>query len=163
MPTPFKVGDIVCSKNTPWGCWIYNGAKPFVLTEMSNWTSEMSKERGVKGASEWKDKLLENHKQVGDATDMTASGYFLVSDPGDRYTGEFFGECMHDYTDLEYYRGEFVGGERVLLPISYFLKGEISEDTFVKACEIIKSQEETKWNIRTLGIVDEWIKKLGLE
>jgi hypothetical protein len=163
VPTPFKVGDIVCSKKTPFGYRIYNGDQPFVLTWMSNWTSEMSKERGDKNPAEWQDRLLASHKETGDASDMTANGYFLATDYSDRYTGEFYGECMHDYTDLEYYRGEFIGGERVLLPISYFIKGEINEHTFAKACEIIKKQEETKHDIRCLGILDEWVKKLGLE
>ena len=163
VPTPFKVGDIVCSKKTPFGYRIYNDDQPFVLTWMANWTSEMSKERGDKNPAEWQDRLLKNHKETGDATDMTANGYFLATDYSDRYTGEFYGECMHDYTDLEYYRGEFIGGERVLLPISSFIKGEIDEHTFAKACEIIKKQEETKCDIRCLGILDEWVKKLGLE
>jgi hypothetical protein len=30
---------------------------------MSNWTSEISKERGDKKAGEWQDKLLDNHKK----------------------------------------------------------------------------------------------------
>lgn len=163
VPTPFKVGDIVCSKKTPFGYRIYNDDQPFVLTWMANWTSEMSKERGDKNPAEWQDRLLKNHKETGDATDMTANGYFLATDYSDRYTGEFYSECMHDYTDLEYYRGEFIGGERVLLPISSFIKGEIDEHTFAKACEIIKKQEEIKCDIRCLGILDEWVKKLGLE
>lgn len=162
VPTPFKVGDIVCSKKTPFGYCVYNGDQPFVLTWMANWTSEMSKERGDKNAAEWQDRLLASHKETGDSSDMTANGYFLATDYNDRYTGEFYGECMHDYTDLEYYRGEYIGGERVLLPISYFIKGEIGEQTFAKACEIIKKQEEIKWDISCLGILDEWAHKLGL-
>ena len=51
----------------------------------------------------------------------------------------------------------------MLLPISYFVKGEINEHTFAKACEIIKNQEEIKHDIRCLGILDEWVKKLGIE
>jgi hypothetical protein len=51
----------------------------------------------------------------------------------------------------------------VLLPISYFIKGEIDADTFAKACEIIKKQEEINWDISCLGILDEWVHKLGLE
>lgn len=163
VPTPFKVGDIVCSKKTPFGYQIYNGNQPFVLTWMANWTSEMSKERGDKDAAEWQDKLLVSHKERGDSTDMIANGYFLEIDYNDSYTGRFYAECMHDYTDLEYYRGEFVGGERVLLPVSYFIKGEISERDFARACEIIFKQEDVKRDIKYLGMYDEWIKKLGLK
>ena len=163
VPTPFKVGDIVCSKNTPFGYYKFDCSHPFVVKHMANWDYKTSIERGDRLAKESQDKLLQYHKNYGDATDMTAHGYFLSTDYGDRYTGGFYSECMHDYTDLEYYRGEFVGGERVLLPISYFVKDEINEEEFFKACSIIKNQEEVKWDIRCLGIVDEWVKKLGLK
>ena len=163
VPTPFKVGDIVCSKNTPFGYRICNGEQPFVLTFMSNWTYEMSKERGDKFAKEKQDRLLQYHKNYGDASDMTAHGYFLSTDYGNRYNGEFYGECMHDYVDLEYYRGEFKGGERVLLVISDFIKGEINADTFAKTCEIIKKQEDIKKETSYLGMLDEWLIKVGLK
>ncbi len=94
---------------------------------------------------------------------MTASGYFLSSDYNDRFTGGFYNEVMHDYVDLEYYRGEFNGGERVLLPIKYFLSGDIDDETFAKACEIIKKQEEVKEEIRYLNMTDEWKEKLGIK
>lgn len=64
---------------------------------------------------------------------------------------------MHDYVDLEYYRGEFNGDERVLLPIKYFLGGDIDEESFAKSCEIIKKQEEIKAGIDWL--LDEWKEK----
>lgn len=164
VPTPFKVGDIVCSKKTPFGYNIYSDSQPFVLTYLANWTTEMSKERGDdKDRDSFQDKRLQRWKESGDSTDMIAYGFFLDTDYHDRFTGRFYYECMHDYTDLEYYKGEFVGGERVLLPISYFLQGEISEETLVKSCDIIKKQEEVKKEIKYLGILDEWIKKLGVE
>lgn len=164
VPTPFKVGDIVCSKKTPFGYSVYNGEQPFVLTYIANWSRKDSLERGDKtDRSEWQDERITRWKESGDSSDMIANGYFLATDYNDRYTGDFYDECMHDYTDLEYYRGEFVGGERVLLPVSYFVKGEIGEETFIKACEIIKKQEEVKENVRCLGILDEWVKKLGIE
>ena len=163
IPTPFKVGDIVCSKKTPFGYRICNGDQPFVLTWMANWTCEMSKERGDKDAGEWQDKLLERHKNYGDSSDMTANGYFLITDYHDGYTGEFYHECMHDYADLEYYRGEFKAGERVLLVISDFIKGEIDADTFAKTCEIIKKQESVKEEVSYLNMLDEWLIKVGLK
>ena len=115
-----------------------------------------------KDRNSFQDKRLQRWKESGDSTDMIAYGFFLDTDYHDRFTGKFYHECMHDYTDWEYYRGEFVGGERVLLPISYFTKGEIDADTVAKACEIIKNQEEIKYDIRCLGILDEWVKKLAL-
>lgn len=111
----------------------------------------------------WKDKHLKYLKEHGDITDMTASGYFLSSDYNDRFTGGFYNEVMHDYVDLEYYRGDFNGGERVLLPIKYFLNGDIDEETLVKACEIIKKQEEVKQEIRYLNLLDKWKGKLRIK
>ena len=163
IPTPFRVGDIVCFKKSPFGFCMYNDQQPFVLTHMANWDYKTSVERGDKYVKENKDRLLEYHKNYGDVTDMTAHGYFLTTDCGDRYTGGFYSECMHDYVDLEYYRGDFVGGERVLLVISDFLKGEIRLDTVVNTCKIIKMQEDVKKEVSYLGMLDKWLKKVGLK
>lgn len=94
---------------------------------------------------------------------MTVRGCFLNTDKFDRFTGEFYYEVMHDYTDLEYYRGDFNGGERVLLPLKYFLLGDIDEETLVKACYVIKQQETVKREIKSLNLLDEWVEKIGLK
>ena len=163
IPTPFKTGDIVCSKKTPFGYHLYSDSQPFVITYLANWSYKEAKKRGYSRNSKWMDERLQRWKEDGDITDMIASGYFLSTDYYDNFTGDFYAECMHDYSDLEYYRGDFIGGERVLLPISLFLKDEINEGEFSKACQIIKKQEDLKKEINYLGIPDEWIKKLGIE
>lgn len=166
IPTPFKVGDIVCSEKTPFGHHVYGNSEPFVLSSLANWNGKTAAERGEVLSMEekaWRDKRVKNLKESGDVSDMTAAGYFLCSDYTDRFTGEFYGEVMHDYADLEYYRGDFVGGERVLLPLSYYLKGEIAEDTFVSACEIVKKQEEIKYKIGSLNVLDEWLDNLRIK
>ena len=131
VPTPFRVGDILCGENTPFGRRIYGKKDPFALLSLGNWDSKTAKERGemlsAKDAA-WRDKHLQKLKECGDISDMYVSAYFLSSDFQDRFTGEFFAEVMDDYIDLEYYRGEYDGGERVLLPISYFAKKEINEE-----------------------------------
>ena len=166
VPTPFRKGDIVCSRKTPFGYNIYSDSEPFVLLSLANWSAKDAEERGEKLSEKdkaWKVKHLKYLKEYGDITDMTACGYFLNSDDCGRcYTGVFYSEVMHDYVDLEYYRGEFNGGERVLLPIKYFLGGEIDEETFAKACEIIKKQEEIKAEIDCLNLLDEWKEKIGI-
>ena len=165
VPTPFRKGDIVCSRKTPFGYNIYSDSEPFVLLSLANWSAKDAEERGEKLSEKdiaWKDKHLKYLKEYGDITDMTACGYFLSSDYNDRFTGEFYHEVMHDYVDLEYYRGEFNGGERVLLPIKHFLGGDIDEETFAKACEIIKKQEEIKAEIDCLNLLDEWKEKIGI-
>ena len=165
VPTSFRKGDIVCSRKTPFGYNIYSDSKPFVLLSLANWSAKDAEERGEKLSEKdkaWKDKHLKYLKEYGDITDMTACGYFLSSDYNDRFTGEFYHEVMHDYVDLEYYRGNFNGGERVLLPIKHFLGGDIDEETFEKACEIIKKQEEIKAEIHCLNLLDEWKEKIGI-
>lgn len=166
VPTPFRKGDIVCSKKTPFGYNIYSDSKPFVLLSLANWSAKDAEERGEKLSEKdkaWRGKHLKYLKEYGDITDMTACGYFLNSDDCGRcYTGGFYSEVMHDYVDLEYYRGKFNGGERVLLPIKYFLGGDIDEETFAKACEIIKKQEEIKEEIDCLNLLDEWKEKIGI-
>ena len=151
---------------TPFGYNIYSDSQPFVLLSLANWQAKEAEARGEKLSGKdkaWKDKHLKYLKEHGDITDMTASGYFLSSDYNDRFTGGFYNEVMHDYVDLEYYRGDFNGGERVLFPIKYFLGGDIDEETLVKACEIIKKQEEVKGEIGWLNFLDEWKEKLRIK
>ena len=50
-----------------------------------------------------------------------------------------------------------------MLPIKYFLNGDIDEETLVKACEIIKKQEEVKQETRYLNLLDEWKEKLRIK
>ena len=50
-----------------------------------------------------------------------------------------------------------------MLPIKYFLNGGIDEETLVKACEIIKKQEEVKREIGWLNFLDEWKEKLRIK
>lgn len=166
VPTPFRKGDIVCSRKMPFGYYLFSDSQPFVLLSLANWSAKDAEERGEKLSEKdkaWRDKHLKYLKEYGDITDMTACGYFLNSDDCGRcYTGGFYSEVMHDYVDLEYYRGEFNGGERVLLPIKYHLDGDIDDETFAKACEIIKKQEEIKQEIDCLNLLDEWKEKIGI-
>ena len=49
-----------------------------------------------------------------------------------------------------------------MLPIKYFLSGDIDDETFAKACEIIKKQEDVKEEIEYLNLLDEWKEKIGI-
>lgn len=46
VPTPFKVGDIVCSKKTPFCSHVYGNSEPFVLLSLANWDGKTATERG---------------------------------------------------------------------------------------------------------------------
>lgn len=43
VPTPFRVGDILCSEKTPFGRRIYGEKDPFVLLSLGNWDSKTAK------------------------------------------------------------------------------------------------------------------------
>lgn len=167
VPTPFRVGDIVCSKKTPFGYHVYGNSEPFVLLSLANWGGKTATERGEtlnEKEKAWRDRSVRVLKENGDCSDMTAVGYFLCSDYTDgRFTCDFYSEVMQDYVDLEYYHGEFIDGERALLTLSHYLKGDINEETLVKTCEIIKKQEESKRDLGSLNLLDEWIEKLKIK
>ena len=164
VPTPFRYGDIVCSKKTPYYNMVTD-SQPFVLLSLANWTAETAEQRGKKLSEDEKkrrNRQVERLKQRGDITDMMASGYYLDADCNNRFTNSFHCEVLH-YVDLEYYRGEYKGGNRVLLSIKHYLKGDINEAALFKACEIIKKQEEVKEEIEYLDLLDEWIEKLKIK
>ena len=92
VPTPFRVGDILCGENTPFGRRIYGEKDPFVLLSLGNWDSKTAKNRGERLSAKeavWRDKHLQRLKECVDVSDMYVSAYFLSSDSLDRFTGEF--------------------------------------------------------------------------
>lgn len=132
FPTPFKHGDIVVSEYGPFG-HKRGGKEIFVLHSIDAWTGKEAVERGlsVKECREW-DKRLSRLRKNGDIMDMTANGYFLNDD------GKIYGECMHAYCNLEFYRGELKDEKRVLGALSSYLKGELDIcellDTYIRSC-----------------------------
>lgn len=109
-----------------------------------------------------RNRQVDRLKRHGDITDMMASGYYPDADCNNRFTSSFHCAVLH-YVDLEYYRGEYKGGNRVLLSIKHYLKGDINEAALFQACEIIKKQEEVKEEIEYLDLLDEWIQKLKIK
>ena len=99
FPVPFTEGDIV---------WIpHSGQGPFVLTEI-----------GLKGLSyEGQTTDIFGH---GDYTDMIVEGYFADSENGVTF------DTVWNYMDCEYYDGDLLGSQCVLIPVSNYLKEKIS-------------------------------------
>lgn len=97
FPTPFKKGDIVWNKHYKF--------TPVVL--LFNSYEDLSKE-GYKCL-----------REIGDETDMTYEYYCLID------SDSIFRDIDYNYMDLEYYPYELTGKDKVLLPISRFLKGDI--------------------------------------
>ncbi|MCD8372614.1 MAG: hypothetical protein LUD27_04870 [Clostridia bacterium] len=102
LPVPFKKGDIVVSRRHPIG-------------------EEYTKQVFVflDAACQGDKKRIKYLKKKGDDTDMIANGYFLSDD------GILYGECIHYYPDLEFYRGTFEGKDKILWAVSNYLQGKI--------------------------------------
>ena len=111
FPVPFKKGDIVCLKRS----YCTEQVDPIVLTGIiiPPWSE--------------RDKYLEKRRKGGDTSDMNIWGYAVDMEWYNGYHG-VYSEVWWNYMDVEYYRKELSGVERVLQPISNWLKGEFGDD-----------------------------------
>ena len=137
FPTPFKKGDILCQydldgKETSGFC-----RGPFVM----------------KGITP--DNVRESTRKNGDASDMNAWGYFQDPD------GTIYYEVMHNYMDLEYYRGELTGKRRILKALSNFIKGKIDIELMCRAYHYLMCDEYMKDSIPRV-FTDEGLKLAGV-
>ena len=146
IPTPFEKGDIV------WDPVSSNG--PFVLMGLSTW--DKIGERNAKNTA------LDAEKHGGfvsvpDISDMNGYGYF-VDDGGLPYH-----EVMFHYLNLEYYHEPFKEYEKILLPISKFVKGKIGIDLLLCTYRNIILQKEMDRVIsyKSWHLVDE-LEEVGL-
>ena len=141
VPVPFQKGDIVYA---PWSQigFCPSDYIPGVLEQICYQDKD----------EEW----IECRKQRADSSDMTAWCYFFVDD------GRVYYECMHDYLSLEYYPKELTGKERVLQPISSYMKGEIDAELLLKAHQIILGEERIADLRHYLGVTDEGLRLAGL-
>ena len=134
FPTPFQPGDIVHDPEQRGYC-----GGPFVLTGTTeDYCREHPDYRGC------------------DSSDMNAWGYFQNED-----SGEIYYECMENYMDCEYYRGDLGGKRRVLTAMSNFLKGNIDVSLFARAYHQILLEEAAK-DSRPRDITDEGLRLAGL-
>lgn len=124
IPTPFKKGDILISKNkTIKNCKEYG--KIFVLDYLCTWKDNL-------------EKILA--KGNYDSSDMIGYGYGLI----DENSTDFVMDHKLDYDSFEYYDGELKGNNRILKDISSFLKGKISLDLFIHAYDAFKAENARK-------------------
>lgn len=118
FPTPFKRGDLV------WDPFCGEAA-PFVLNYLNVWdTQEMirqglSPEGVYAGLVHNADKRVQAYRRTGCVMDMGAYGYGRRDGFG--VWNEFGGWA--NYLDLEFYPCELKGKDRILRPVSEFLKG----------------------------------------
>lgn len=137
FPTPFEKGDILCQYNSDGEETSGFCQGPFVV-------------KGVtpENVSEWT-------RKDGDTSDMNAWGYFQDPD------GTIYYEVMHNYMNLEYYRSELTGKNRILKALGNFLKGEIDIELMCRAYHYLMCDEYTKNSIPQ-GFTDEALKLAGV-
>ncbi|MGF7003432.1 hypothetical protein M2149_001833 [Lachnospiraceae bacterium PFB1-21] len=140
IPTPFKRGDIVIGSTPMQHGTTEYGHEPFVLENICHWKNE----NGVGRAG-------------SDSMDMTAGGYFVNK------KGRVYSECMHAYQNLEFFRGELSGNQRILAGISNYIKGKIDVELLLNSHAIIRSEEYLRDICADLhGYTDEDVRLAGL-
>lgn len=162
-PMPFKRGDILVSKHTPF-TQNFITDEPFVLVNMSRWGSKELKANGFPYKGKWReynqeaDKLLARYTEYGSDMDMCAYGYFQRDD------GSVYFECMHGYLDLEYCREELKGLRRILKVFSAAEKEEISHDLVAEAYSLALQEEQLRQQKKRFRYeYGEWATRFGMK
>ena len=132
FPTPFKKGDLVRTTHGKYRKPSYM-AGTFVLTS-----------------------ICTEYRSGGDGNDMTAHGYFIGG------MGEVYHECIHNYMDLEYLRDELQNEERLLIPISRYLKDEIDLGLLLGAYRNILCKNEANEVYLSLNYTKEGKELAGM-
>lgn len=135
IPTPFKRGDILVSKDER-EC---TDTDIFVLDYLCTWRDglEAFLARG-------------NY----DSTDMLGYGYYLCNEDSPK----FIRDDKWNYDRFEYYKGELKGNTRILKAVSSLIKDEIDIELFTSAYDIYKKESE---NISIGIFTDEGLKLAG--
>lgn len=134
FPTPFKKGDIV---KTTLGKYAHptTFADLFVLTSV----------------------CTEVERPMTDGSDMTAHGYFIDRD------GVAYHECIHNYMDLEYVKPPLTDENKLLLPISKYLKKEIDLALLLGAYRNILCKNEANDVYLSLNYTKKGKELAGME
>ena len=135
FPTPFEKGDILRQADC---LYRHPYEPPFVMTSI---------------CTERADYFSKN----GDGSDMTAHGYFLERD------GHIYHECVHDYMNLERVPAELVRRERMLVPISRYVKGDIDLALLLGAHKIMCYEQLIAETKGMLNYTAEGFELAGIE
>lgn len=139
LPTPFTKGDIV---QTVRGKYTrpasYDGK--FVLTSICTQSNR-----------------AEYYKENADGSDMTAHGYFIGN------AGDVNHECIHNYMNLEYVKLNLLNEDRLMQPLSAYLKGEIDLALLLGAHRIIICEEQAKLVNNLLNYTHEGKRLAGIK
>lgn len=145
IPVPFKKGDLLYGTNPHTLSDRNIGKEPMVFASCCYDGLDENEPRNQRRLAGW------------DASDMTAYGYWLDKN------GRIFAEVMHNYHDLEYYRGELKGDMRMLKALSAHLKGEINAHILLIAFDAIQRNREIQSVIPVWDYMDEVYEKAGIK
>ena len=111
FPVPFKRGDIVSLKS----CYQPVDHEPIVID-------------GIIVPYGWdEEEYIKKRKDYGDFFDMNIWGYAADNEWASEFCGAYR-QVWHSYMNAEYYHDELKGYNRVLKPISSWLKGEFNDE-----------------------------------
>lgn len=159
FPTPFHAGDMVYA---PLG----NVWEPFVLTDINTWDAERI--RRELPPTEYTenfisrcDTRLARLRKRGDISDLGARGYTMGMPPevpGTCLFGDEFPLC--DYLELEYYPKPLSGIQRLLQPVSNYLKGDNAIEFLLNTYSVLLQQ--VFWQ-EQLELLQSWYEKGSLQ
>ena len=144
IPIPFRKGDLVCNSCAP-----PEGRRPFILEDTVAW---YRKEHGIK-------------RTDGDWTDMGAKVVYYDAEENDlEYAegGPFDLNLLPGsplYLNLEYYRQELKGGERMLKIYSAYLHGELDAFLLLKLIRYYRAEAERDslyWAMKEYRYLESW-------
>lgn len=110
FPVPFKRGDIVYIKNK----YHPGDHSPIVLDSI------------IVPCNENKEEYIKTRREHGDTSDMNLWGYAADVEWCNGYNG-IYNDTWWNYMDAEYYREELSSYNRLLKPVSNWLKGEFGD------------------------------------
>ena len=142
FPLPFKKGDIIQYADCPYDVRFYfdTDDRSIVLEDDLI-------------ASEY---LRNLHRKGGDISDMTVWGILCNDD------GKFYHECTSTYLDFEIQYKPLGKSEKAMLPLSNYLKGEISVDILCNAYHILLCEKHSNDIRRFMNITDDGMMLAGL-
>ena len=119
IPTPFQAGDIVINTKS------YGTPSIYVIDRLPYWTS------GAKNGRDYSKQVESLRENGGDWSNMNICAYAQ----DDR--GEVWADIGPVYLDLEYYRGDLLGKEKLLYALSNYIKGEIYIDDLLRSHSVL--------------------------
>ncbi len=148
IPTPFRKGDIVMDVDVYDDCCEKH--LPFVLERIPYW--RRNAENGDDCEKEV-ERLLESGV---DWTDMQEGVFFQDSN------GEIYWDHAFNYLNLEYYRDELKGPEKLLIAVSSVMQGKITIEDFIRSHSITLMENHISETRRHFGINTELLRLCGL-